>query len=843
MPMDDNKHVNDVSQDELPISVVERLVTYEEARAHGECAAVAPTGDIRNCDDLACVDLLHRVWADSEPPATPDESTPPRILGDFRLLRELGRGGMGRVFEAEQISMGRRVALKVLPFAALVQEKSLQRFRNEVRAAAALDHPNIVSVYSIGEERGVHFYAMQLIRGQTLADLITELKKESSCREPSGKGPARLAGPTGGGDAQALISTAVDSRRGAESYRAAARLGIQAAEALQHAHDQGVLHRDIKPSNLMLDREGKLFVTDFGLARIEADAGMTMTGDLLGTLRYMAPEQALAKRVVVDHRADIYSLGATLYELLTLQPAFGETDRSELLKQIAFTEPRPLRKIDSRVPVELETIVLKAMAKSTDERYQSAQQLADDLRAFLEDRPIKARPPTLLNRTAKWSRRHRAIASVASVSAILMLMLVSGVVADRRRQVRDANSFVETSLQAARTAFGAGDIEQASLRLAEGKSRIDGNPKVSSPLQEDVRSLIAEAERYKKFLPLLQSARDSRSEEVINIAPAHEALALYELPSKEDRLTTLKALNLPRSYVEHLSEDIYTLLLLSADHLLRWPADLPELTRDSREPTQCDAALKRLDLALKFHEPSRGYYWLLANAALIQGDKAREQELREMAFKTSAQDASELFYIIRDRTWGTVSSNRGYPEYSIDEMIRDHLETLRLDPTYYNGMFFTAVRLGEQKRHQEALLAWYACTSMRQDDSVALVNRGSAHLELGQVKEAKADYERALVMSSNSASVKGAIAYIFSVDPHDEIRDGKRAVQLAAKACELSEYKRDKHLLALAAAYAETGDFDSAMKWAEAAKKLAKNWSAEDAKKLESFRQKQPWRE
>src|SRR5262249_2980728 len=151
---------------------------------------------------------------------------------------------------------------------------------------------------------------------------------------------------------RSTVTTTGGSHHVAEFYRAAAKLGIQAAEALQHAHDQGVLHRDIKPSNLMLDAESQLYITDFGLARIEADAGLTMTGDFVGTLRYMAPEQALAKRVVIDHRADISSLGATLYELLTLQPAFAEMDRAELLKQMAFEEPPPLRKLDNRIPVE-----------------------------------------------------------------------------------------------------------------------------------------------------------------------------------------------------------------------------------------------------------------------------------------------------------------------------------------------------------------------------------------------------------------------------------------------------------------------------------------------------------
>src|SRR5262249_38286653 len=152
-------------------------------------------------------------------------------------------------------------------------------------------------------------------------------------------------------------------------FRTVAELGIQAAEALDFAHEHGIIHRDIKPANLLLDAESRLWVTDFGLAQVQGDARMTMTGDLVGTLRYMSPEQALAKRVVVDHRTDVYSLGATLYELLTLAPVFGGTDRQELLRQIAFEEPRPLRRLKRTIPAELETIVLKALEKNPAERY------------------------------------------------------------------------------------------------------------------------------------------------------------------------------------------------------------------------------------------------------------------------------------------------------------------------------------------------------------------------------------------------------------------------------------------------------------------------------------------
>jgi serine/threonine protein kinase/WD40 repeat protein len=438
------------SHDDFSPSAAGRLVTYEEAKADG--GAFDPLIGDAERDELACVDLLHRVWPDLAPAVSTPEGLTPRTLGDFRLIRELGRGGMGTVFEAEQLSMGRHVALKVLPFAALVRGNALQRFHNEVRAAAALDHPNIVSVYSIGEERGVHFYAMQLIRGRTLADLVAELQREKSlARGPLSVVEKSALPATDDGQRTtdtrplAALSTipAFDSR---EHFRSTARLGIQAAEALQHAHDQGVLHRDIKPGNLMLDRDGKLYVTDFGLARIEADAGMTMTGDVLGTLRYMAPEQALAKRAVIDHRADTYSLAATLYELLTLKPAFAETDRAELLKQIAFEEPRPLRKLDGRIPAELETIVLKAMAKSCDERYQTAQLLADDLRAFLEDKPIKAQRPTLVSRAAKWSRRHQELVwTVALASVLLSAILAASMMRVQRAQTQAVAALEETS--------------------------------------------------------------------------------------------------------------------------------------------------------------------------------------------------------------------------------------------------------------------------------------------------------------------------------------------------------------------------------------------------------------
>ena len=426
-------------------------------------------------------------------------------IGDFRILRQIGRGGMGIVYEAEQISMNRRVALKVLPLAGLVDELKIRRFRNEVQAVAALDHPNIVSVYIVGEERGVHYYAMQLIRGRSLSEVISSLRHvrdegedldgasishitnrgevddgaeaNTDATMPTGVVGAdshREAGTvTLGTVAKADNSTIPHSSR-REYFRNVATLGIQAATALQHAHEEGIIHRDIKPANLLLDSASKLYVTDFGLARIEADAGVTMTGDLIGTLRYMAPEQALAKRVVADHRVDIYALAVTLYELLALRPAYLAEDRQELLKQIAFEEPTPLRRIDREIPTELETIVHKAMSKNMDQRYSSAQELADDLQSHLENRPIKAKPPTTSEIIGKWTRRNPILtwSAIITLSLVTMTLVASTLLISNQRDI--SRQLAETrrrelyaaQIRLAHQAWIDGDFQQAQDLLA-----------------------------------------------------------------------------------------------------------------------------------------------------------------------------------------------------------------------------------------------------------------------------------------------------------------------------------------------------------------------------------------
>jgi serine/threonine protein kinase len=390
-------------------------------------------------------------------------------LGEYRIIREVGRGGMGVVYEAEQLSLGRRVALKVLPSTASTDPRQRQRFQVEAQAAALLHHEHIVPVFGIGCDRGVHYYAMQFIEGRPLTAVISGLHSVSHAERravpttvtcQSARGPSAAQTPT----SKTVGSSAISRTHCVYS----ARLGLQAALALEHAHEIGVIHRDIKPSNLLIDAREHLWIADFGLARLpHEDHDLTRTGDLVGTLRYMSPEQVRGERGVVDARTDIYALGVTLYELVTLRPAFDASDRNDLLRRIVDHEPPRPRRLNASIPRDLETVILKAMEKEPSARYSSARELANDLRRFLECQPVAARRPSLVDRAVKWSRRHRA-AVVASIIALFVTLATSTAVlweAKRRtdatlEQYKQTRSVQQLAIQ---KALGALDQSNQSL--------------------------------------------------------------------------------------------------------------------------------------------------------------------------------------------------------------------------------------------------------------------------------------------------------------------------------------------------------------------------------------------
>ncbi len=436
-------------------------------------------GPLSRC--LDGLELVHAAAPPVAPVTTPTErpaaieGLPANPLGDFRVIRELGRGGMGIVYEAVQISLERRVALKVLPFAAAFDGRHLQRFRNEAQAAAQLHHTNIVPVHAVGCERGVHFYAMQLIDGQPLTVWVEGRRRERQ---------ARITGTK--------PSTSANPERDRASLRFAVRCIVQAAEGLEHAHEAGIVHRDIKPANLLVDVRERVWITDFGLAQFHDDAGLTQTGDLVGTLRYMSPEQAAGKRALVDPRADVYSLGATLYELVTLEPMLPGRNRQELLHQIMHQTPRAPRSVERSVPVDLETIILKAIGKAPGERYPSARAFAEDLQRHLDGKTIHARRPTVVERAMKWARRHPSVV----VATVAVLALAT------------AGLWVSNRMIAEEQAKTARRAEEAERRFTQAREAVDVLVTVceeelgENPIFQGTRQRLLETalDYYKSFL-------------------------------------------------------------------------------------------------------------------------------------------------------------------------------------------------------------------------------------------------------------------------------------------------------------------------------------------------------
>ncbi|MHC4698770.1 MAG: protein kinase domain-containing protein, partial [Planctomycetota bacterium] len=403
-----------------------------------------------------------------------DEPRRRRQLGDFEVGREIDRGGMGIVYEARQVSLNRKVALKVLAGSLGLTSKAVVRFRREAEAAAKLHHTNIVPIYATGEHEGTHYYAMELVEGPSLNVVVRQmriLQRGESRAEPvptksGARADARLpveaqesagaetestvtvplpawvaetiAGevtpphPGTSGSATSDSSTTLATDGG--YFDNIARMIAEVADALDYAHNQGVIHRDIKPSNLLLSPAGRVSINDFGLARMLEQPGMTMTGEFVGSPLYMSPEQIAVGRAPLDHRTDIYSLGATVYELLTLQPPFPGARRDQVIAQIIGKEPKSPRRYNRRIPVDLETICLKAMEKDPDRRYQTAGQMAEDLRRFVNRFAISAKRAGPVARTVKWARRRPAVAALATL--VVVVTLTAALFAHKSRQDR-----------------------------------------------------------------------------------------------------------------------------------------------------------------------------------------------------------------------------------------------------------------------------------------------------------------------------------------------------------------------------------------------------------------------
>lgn len=374
---------------------------------------------LRKC--LTSLQLLHN--AVGEIPSKNkfvNTPAPGMHLGDFLLHREIGRGGMGIVYSATQVSLNRTVALKILPESLWQEPKRVRRFQLEAQAAALLQHPNIIPIYAIGTEGNVRFFAMPLIDGLALDLIPKEAWQEN--------------------DFQKVLDISVD-----------------AGDALQHAHDLGVIHRDVKPSNFILDRAGKIWITDFGLAQQANNHSLTISGELIGTLSYMSPEQAAGEPI--DHRTDVYSFAATLYELCTGQKAVPNGGVAETLQRIRDSEPVLPTRINTNIPVDLETILLKGLAKDRMERYASIAAMVQDLIAVRNGHPIQGRRPSIWNLTVRWLKRNRFTVVVGSMLGLLaiiasMIALVTLIV--KQNEVQTALQAAEQNLKTANENYWLG---------------------------------------------------------------------------------------------------------------------------------------------------------------------------------------------------------------------------------------------------------------------------------------------------------------------------------------------------------------------------------------------------
>jgi eukaryotic-like serine/threonine-protein kinase len=496
-------------------------------------------------------------------------------LGEYTIIGEVGRGGMGIVYEAQHNALNRRVALKLLPIASMLDPRQIARFKNESNAAAQLQHPHIVPVFNVGVEKGIHYYAMQFIDGRTIESVIASQ----------------------------------DEAKQTSNYRNAISQAARVADAIHCAHECGIIHRDIKPSNLILDKSGKVWVTDFGLARCQNHHSLTVSGDVIGTMRYMSPEQAAGQMARVDHRTDIYSLGATLYEMLTGVSAIAGEDSPSVLSEIANAPTPKSRRLRPELPPAIDVVLHKAMAKNKDDRYSTALEFASDLQAILEQRPTMAKPPSKTWRVKQWTSRHRKL--VLATSLILLfgifgMLTALVIIANKNQELRFSKQAADRNFRKAQEAVGTlGLAVSADLASIPGTEHIRqsvlkntlkhykdfvqesrGNRKLLSELaltQSRIGTLILDLESPQAAIPNLNDSENS-----------YRAL-LREKPGSIEALQG-RARNLNQMGLAHAANGNSDAAKRCYDHAIRIQQNLSTEVSDVKH--RIDLALSQSNLGL-----------------------------------------------------------------------------------------------------------------------------------------------------------------------------------------------------------------------------------------------------
>jgi tetratricopeptide (TPR) repeat protein/tRNA A-37 threonylcarbamoyl transferase component Bud32 len=648
------------------------------------------------------------------------------VVAGYEILSELGRGGMGVVYKARQVSLKRIVALKMVLAGGHAGAQQLARFYTEAEAVAQLQHPNIVQIFEVGEHEGLPFFSLEFVDGGSLAQKIAGKPQ-----------PPREAAET----VQLL------------------------ALAMAMAHQAGVIHRDLKPANVLLTDDGLPKITDFGLAkRLEGDSAQTKSGTLMGTPSYMAPEQARGDTHQIGPLADLYALGAILYELLTGRPPFVGTTLLETLEQVRSQEPVPPRRLQPKVPRDLETVCLKCLQKEPGQRYANCEDLADDLRRFLEHRPIQARPVGRTERLWRWCKRNPRVAGLSAAVGLLFVIVAAtlGVLVVRagreREAVAESRKVAGERLEQAAEVVAAGNYQRAHDLLQLSDPLLDRHPDL-----EDVRArfrrLQAQVDVYAEFKTLLDNARftcwfGSRDQKKQGQEYCRQLLALSDDIEHEKGKGAHGLPPLSPQQRRLFQEDVFEAFLVAA-------FVEQELAAGTSAATQLKAtrqALAYFNRAEKVLPGTRALYvnraacWgKLGNKKADRADMARARAIPP----TSAVD--RFWHAYADHLRGDQALGKGDVKGAhafYRKELASYAAFLQLRPDRFWGYFNWAVchsRLGDPADLHDALVGFTASIRLRPDYAWPYNNRGTVHLRLGQLDLAVADYTAALARNDRYA--------------------------------------------------------------------------------------------
>jgi tetratricopeptide (TPR) repeat protein len=688
---------------------------------------------------------------------TPGKDGPeegPRVAG-YDLLGVLGRGGMGVVYLARQVKLNRLVALKMVLAGAHAGPHQLARFYTEAEAVARLEHPNIVQIYEVGEHDALPFFSLEYCPGGSLLQ--------------------RVAGKP-------------------QPPREAAETALQLARAMAAAHDKGIVHRDLKPANVLLSKDGLPKITDFGLAkRLDDDSSQTKSGTLMGTPSYMAPEQARGETHAIGPLADLYSLGASLYELLTGRPPFLGTTMLETLFQVRNQEPvRPTR-LQPKCPPDLETICLKCLQKEPHQRYASCADLADDLQRFLAGEAIRARPVGPLERAWRWCRRNPRIATLSACVGVLLLALAASLTAMAVRLGRERDAVAETRrvasgrLEQATQAIAGGNYTQAQDLLRWSDSLLASHPDLHD-LRAELETLEAQVDVYAQFRQLLDSARfacrfGSRQQKEQGRRSCRQLLTLYD---EIDQRSGRGAAGLPPLDAQQqqlFKEDVFEAFLTAA-------GVEQDLARGGGDAAEQQAARQAIDYLARAEQVLPGTRALRVQRAPIWarlGNRQADRADMEQARAIEPTSAVERFWHgYADYKRGEEAKARKDHKAAHDsyhKAIAEYAAFLQLRPDHFWGYFNWAnchAQLNDRNGLYDALIGFTACIRLRPDFPWPYNNRGTVHHRLGQNDLAVADFTAALAHNADypDAHANRALAYLALGKTDRALEDFTRAIAL-----------------------------------------------------------------